>query len=149
VTSYDLVDALVDVLFPDPKPRKRIIDPDARVRKLARDRYCRSCGRRATNCHHLIGKGQSGDDLAENLIPLCGSGSDGCHGALHGNPWVTADGMRFDAHLVRQQIGGHLWPDEILYCIQRLGSYEAAREYLREQYHVEITGPPLALGLVP
>jgi hypothetical protein len=127
----------------DPKPAARIVNPDAMKRKLASDLVCRGCHvRRAANCHHLIGKAQSGDDVEANLVPLCGSGSHGCHGALHGNPYVEVGGLRWTAHDVRQNIGMTLHPEEILYLVAKLGRV-AAVELLRDRYHVEVTLIPL------
>jgi hypothetical protein len=34
--------------------------------------------------HHLIKRGQGGDANPLNLVTLCGHGSVGCHGDLHG-----------------------------------------------------------------
>ena len=34
--------------------------------------------------HHLISRGQGGDDNPINLVTLCGHGSVGCHGDMHG-----------------------------------------------------------------
>ena len=32
--------------------------------------------------HHLVGKDLGGDDKPDNLVPLCGTGTTGCHGAV-------------------------------------------------------------------
>lgn len=134
------------VAEPDPKPAPRIKDSQASVRKLLADPACRACGTRAINCHHLLGKGQRGDDVVENLIPLCGSGSEGCHGALHGNPYsVMLRGTveRRDAAWVRLRIGTNLRMPEWQYLVGKLGG-EPACEHVRSNY---ITGQTvLALG---
>jgi hypothetical protein len=130
----------VDVIA-DPKPAPRIVDPKASRRKLAVDVFCRAHGRtvrvRATNCHHLIGKGQRGDDVEANLIPLCGSGSHGCHGALHGNPYTDTTGKRWTARDVRLAIGLGIRPDEYAYLLCELGS-ETTAEFLATRYFVEV-----------
>jgi hypothetical protein len=120
----------------DWKDGPRCKDREASIRKLLADPLCRACGARAVNSHHLIGKGQGGDDDVDNLIPLCGSGSSGCHGALHGNPYVDASGRRWDAFSVRQAIGLGLRPSEYACARQKLGDGCAAT--LARLYHVEL-----------
>ena len=68
---------------PDPKPARRTSDPKLlRSLHLHADR-CRACGcRKQLTLHHLVPRGQRGDDVKANLIFLCGSGTSGCHGAL-------------------------------------------------------------------
>lgn len=124
----------------DPKPAPRVVDRKASKRKLLLDPWCRSCPSRATNCHHLVGKGQRGDDVDDNLIPLCGSGTTGCHGALHGTP-STHQGRRRTARDVRLAIGLKIHPSEYGYVLGKLsaadGDLEPGRQYLRDRYYVE------------
>ena len=121
-----------------PKPAPRIVDPEAAKRKLLLDPWCRACGRRAANCHHLLGKGgRRGDDDEDNLIPLCGSGSDGCHGALHGNPYTDRLGRRWTAREVRVRIGLALLPSEYAYVVEKLSQPQAAA-FLAANYYVEL-----------
>jgi hypothetical protein len=40
------------------------------------------CGRRAESLHHLVGRGQGGDDVVDNLVALAGDGTRLCHGAI-------------------------------------------------------------------
>lgn len=54
---------------------------------------CERCGVHAANGsrHHRRAKGMGGDtrpdtNLPANLVLLCGSGTTGCHGWVHGNP---------------------------------------------------------------
>lgn len=44
---------------------------------------------RPTTLHHITPRSQGGGDVQENLAPLCGDGSRGCHGLIesHGNGW--------------------------------------------------------------
>ena len=121
---------------PDFKDGPRTVDRKASLAKLLRDPLCRACGARATNTHHLVGRGQGGDDDVDNLIPLCGSGSDGCHGALHGNPYVDASGRRWDAFSVRQAIGVGLRPSEYYYAVEKLR--HGAASMLDRLYHAEL-----------
>lgn len=132
---------------PDTKPAKRIKDRRASGWKLAADPWCRPClhlfGKRvrASNTHHLLGRGQRGDDLPENLIPMCGHGSAGCHGALHGNPYESPLGGRVTAQDVRQAIGLNVRPPEVAYLVWKLGE-PAAIEYLLRFYHVRVNVKP-------
>lgn len=50
---------------------------------------CRSCGAWPVSLHHVVSRSLGGDDVAENLIPLCGDGTRGCHGAIenHTRHW--------------------------------------------------------------
>src|SRR5688500_4725357 len=76
------------VLFgPDPKPARRVKATTAeweqiRARKL--DGWpCRVCEAfQAATLHHLVSKSLGGDDVADNCVPLCGSGTTGCHGLV-------------------------------------------------------------------
>ncbi len=145
---------------PDPKPAPRVVDKTASRRKLLVDRTCRACGAHAVNCHHLVGRGQGGDDVFNNLIPLCGNGSMGCHGALHGTPYTDSrTGRRWTARDVRQAIGLGLRPSEYRYVLEKLSrspgiaggevDYEPGREFLRVQYGVEtITVHPFVMRAV-
>lgn len=129
--------------LPDPKPTRtrgnrprRVVDPDATRRVLRRLRACAACGRPACNTHHVLGKGQGGDDVEENLVPLCGSGSARCHGALHGTPYVDEDGRRWTAQDVRRGIGAHVRgrrPDVRVYLTGKLGA-DRARDHLDRLY---------------
>ena len=54
-----------------------------------RDEFCVRCGRGGSNVHHRRMRSQSPKAVVhnlENMIVLCGSGSSGCHGWVHGNP---------------------------------------------------------------
>ncbi|RSX53005.1 HNH endonuclease [Bifidobacterium samirii] len=75
--------------------------PDTRRTVLARDGWkCAICGRNIDHrwsgfsIHHRLkrSQGHGYDGLHEpgNLLPLCGSGSDGCHGWVHGKAGDTA-----------------------------------------------------------
>jgi len=66
----------------DPKPPKRIRDPDA-IRKFKLERLgfpCEICELRpGTDAHHRRYRSQGGDDHENNLILLCRE----CHRDLH------------------------------------------------------------------
>lgn len=73
---------------PDPKPARRkrkqvrIIDPKATTRAVLAQPRCALCPNPSATGHHVIAKGRLGDDVAENIVALCGSGTTGCHGAV-------------------------------------------------------------------
>ena len=67
----------------------RVVDPDAGKAKIRREGECRICERvpsghplDSLNRMHVVGKGVGGDDVEDNIVPGCGSGSTGCHGLL-------------------------------------------------------------------
>jgi hypothetical protein len=135
-------------LPPDPKQGKRIVDPDARRRVRARGDECAACGGPASNAHHVLQRGAPhfGDDVVENLLLVCGSGTMGCHGAWHGSPYVAYVKLvgdpvqrteRRDRDWVASRMGRfmlHQRPDTILYVIEKLGLIVGCnfleREYL-------------------
>lgn len=69
------------------------------------------------NRHHLIPRGH-GDDIDANIIPLCGSGTSGCHGLVEAHDPATC-------RLVRQR----LQPDELAYCVRMVGQDRFDRRY--------------------
>lgn len=113
------------------KPR-RIVDQSVVARATLRRRSCAACGGQGANGHHVLPKGHrpAGDDVEENIVTLCGTGTSGCHGAFHGNPYTVQVGNwaldveRRDSEWVRRRVGEHLlgqrW-DVIEYVLQRLG----------------------------
>lgn len=108
----------------DPKPAKRIVDPDAGAAKMAREGRCRICGadRRytVTTRHHLIPRSQGGDDIDDNLVPLCGHGTVGCHGRIEAG------------HLsARGQLRAALTDAEVAYCVRVVGEARFDRRYPR------------------
>lgn len=87
---------------------------------------CAACGRPASNAHHIMPRGSPffGDDVAANLLALCGSGTTGCHGLYH-----HADPA------VRARIGLALAdrPDTIAYGLAKLGD-GPGRDFLERHY---------------
>lgn len=79
---------------PHPKPSRRLRATEAEWEVLRRkldENRCRGCGRTGRelarvglglSLHHVVPKSLGGDDAILNLIPLCGSGTTGCHGAI-------------------------------------------------------------------
>jgi len=97
---------------PDPKPRPRVQDPTAGYTKIRAEQRCRLCGMGfarglGLTRHHVVPKGQGGDDVADNLVPLCGHGTIGCHGAVEHD--IRA----------RVRLRAKLRPQEIAYATRR------------------------------
>ncbi len=77
---------------PDPKPEKRHKASQADwddIRLRFEHAACVHCGLPYQSLHHILPRSQGGDDFQVNLVPLCGSGTTGCHGLLetHGKGW--------------------------------------------------------------
>lgn len=79
---------------------------------------CRCCGytRSRMNLHHLISRAQLGDDVPDNCVPLCGSGTEGCHESVH---------MRKPIAL--QLLAASLTDAEYAYVVGKLGEGGMAR----------------------
>lgn len=97
----------------DPKPHKRIVDKDATPIKLGQDSTCRGCGQRATAGHHILLRSQGGDDVPDNIMPLCHP----CHVAYHDGPHKSL----------------RTTPAERAYVMERMGKV-AGSDYLRRRY---------------
>jgi hypothetical protein len=84
-----------------------------RGEKLA-GRPCRVCGalgaRWSRSLHHLVSRSLGGDDVADNLVALCGSGTTGCHGLIEAR----------DGNALRQ-LAENLTDAEYAYCVGKLG----------------------------
>ena len=126
---------------PHPRPARRVRDREALARaRLALRFTCAACRRRPGSVHHVIPRGEGGDDDPRNLVPLCGDGVTGCHGALHGNSYVDSTGDRWTADIVRAAVGRYLTAgnrDTIRYVNEKLGP-EAGRDYLRRHYGLDL-----------
>ncbi|MDX1747787.1 MAG: hypothetical protein R3324_17785 [Halobacteriales archaeon] len=53
---------------------------------------CCACRQqRATNHHHRLPRSRGGPDDPFNVVPVCGSGTTGCHGRIEHNPeWARS-----------------------------------------------------------
>lgn len=83
-------------------------------------RSCRVC--RATlaeTLHHLIPRSNGGSDVEDNLIPVCGSGSTGCHGLLE--EWDETASLK---------LGLSLTVEERRHVVEFKGAYYLSRRYL-------------------
>lgn len=131
----------------DPKPTfkkgnrpRRIVDPAAIAAAKFAHPLCAACGERTGDGHHVLPKDKGGDDVVGNIVVLCGSGTSGCHGAHHGNPYVV-DGARRDAAWVNRRVGRTLVerrPDVVWYVLGKLGE-TPGREFLFRHYFIERT----------
>ena len=63
--------------------------------------------------HHIVPRSLGGDDVTDNLIPLCGSGSVGCHGLIedHGPGWREC----------AQRVRTRFQPEELRYVLEKKG----------------------------
>jgi len=91
-------------------------------------RNCVVCGEPGGTAHHVIFKGQGGDDVVANGVMLCGSGTTGHHGLMHAMDEETRRGI--GGHIVRDR------PDTFEYVTDKLGD-EQGRDYLRRTYFTE------------
>lgn len=115
---------------PDPKPEARhVADRDEWDRiVLAKAGPCRGCGAPGETFHHLVPKGNHrGDDVAANIVPLCGHGTVGCHGVITSHNRDGASGLTYRevAHAIRAS----LWPAELAYVLRKKG-----QDWLAEFY---------------
>jgi 5-methylcytosine-specific restriction endonuclease McrA len=113
---------------PDPKPGKRkrsrpagrIVNPRAGRAKIQDEGKCRICPSRIDlDRHHLVPRSLGGDDVDENLIPLCHT----CHMEFeHG----TRRG--WFGHLIRRA----LTRSELAYVLRRKSEVFLERYYPEE-----------------
>lgn len=90
----------------DPKPQQRHRATPLEWNKMRngfRGYGCFVCGERWQSLHHLYPRSQGGDDVAVNLVPLCGSGTTGCHGRVEARDKEARAAVR--ANLLE----GHKW----------------------------------------
>lgn len=114
------------IVHNDPKPARRIVNPQAGRQKVLFEGRCRACGVSGSlNRAHLVAKGQRGDDVDANIVPLCGSGTTGCHGALtdHRPGWP----------LIAARLRENLTQAEIDYCVAKKGWDWLDRTYPRRE----------------
>lgn len=116
----------------DPRPQRRIADRQAGIAKVLAEGECRACGQRNfLSRAHLVAKGQRGDDVEANIVPLCGDGTRGCHGSLtdhHPAGWpsrLVGKDWRFVASVLR----GKLREDELEYVLAKKGADWLDRVY--------------------
>lgn len=101
----------------DPKegPRIRASRDEWRELQVLKAGPCRICGNgwkdgMAIGLHHLVARSLLGDDVPENLVPLCGSGTTGCHGKVEDRDPEACSTLR-----------KNLTAEEIAYCLRKKG----------------------------
>jgi hypothetical protein len=126
MTTFDEIIELEP--FGDPKRAARIKDPELMRQAHWAFDECVICGGIDITIHHVLSRGQGGDDVWENLVALCGSGTHGCHGNVEGG--LESACRALGRHLQAER------PDTLDYLRRRLGSAEAAGEFLRRRLRV-------------
>lgn len=114
----------------DFKGPARIVDRTATKRACLRWRSC-PCGEPVGSGHHVLAKGSPyfGDDVLENIVPLCGDGTRGCHGLIEN-----------EDRAARRMLGRwlqHHRPDVIRYVLDKLGD-DAGRDWMRRRLYLEV-----------
>lgn len=116
---------------PDLKPGKterkatRKVDASVTRRACLEWREC-PCGKPSATGHHVLARGQGGDDVAANIVPLCGSGTTGCHGLVEVNDEKAC--RRLGRWIKRHR------PDTIAYLRDKMGDVAADDWLLRTLY---------------
>ena len=119
---------------PHPKPVKlkrtkiRKVDVLATTRAVLTWTECATCDERSATGHHVLARGAPyfGDDVPENIVPLCGSGTTGCHGRIENEDALTR--VRLGVHIARER------PDVLVYLEEKLGAVAAADWLCRRLY---------------
>jgi hypothetical protein len=85
-----------DAHLPDPRPPKRVkATADQWVQLRAEKLDGQPCrvfpDKRADSLHHLVPRSQGGDDVADNLVGLSGTGTTEAHGLVEArDPWACS-----------------------------------------------------------
>lgn len=86
----------------DFKKPARIVNSEALERKLARDPLCRMCRKsRGADPHHVVLKSKRGDDVEDNIVPLCRE----CHRRYHAQARGYIDLTREETAYVLFKLG--------------------------------------------
>lgn len=116
----------------DFKDGPRIVDPALLKQAHWAFDECVVCGKINVSIHHVLPRGGwcgiAGDDVWENLVPLCGSGTHGCHGDVEAG--LDSVSHSLGRYLLAER------PDTIDYLIRKLGGKKAASEFLRRHLRV-------------
>jgi len=107
------------VTRPDPKPPPRIRDSQAGLAKLRREGRCRVCGQaRGLTRHHLLNRSQGGDDVDDDIVPVCDGPGVTCHRKLTTRDPATLATLR-----------NRLSDAEVAYCVGKIGRVRFDRLY--------------------
>lgn len=130
MTKLMLMDVRTDF-----KPEPRIVDRKALDRAMANHAGKRDGGRcvacrraQATEPHHVIYRSAQGDDLEDNIAPLCWF----CHRIHH-------YGQTDERHEASASIGKGLTDDNIRYVLRKMGVVPGS-DYLRRRYFLSVPG---------
>lgn len=110
----------------DTKPRKRIKDPELLRRMHLMWFECALCGSTGRLSLHHINK-HPRDDVQENLVMVCGSGTTGCHGLIESHDEPTL--RKLGEYILRSR------GDTIMYLYEYLGPV-AATEWMHTHFMV-------------
>lgn len=108
---------------PDPKPAKRVKNPKVMKSLHVRGVICVLCGKPGS-LHHVYPRSQGGDDVPENLLGLCGTGTTGHHGLIENGDESARSLLGLYLALERT--------DTIFYITDKLGT-EEGMEWLRNR----------------
>ena len=115
----------------DPKPPRRIDDPDTLARLHRRWNECVLCGKARgqgrLSLHHIHKHPR--DDVVANLVMLCGNGTTGCHGWIEAGHEATR--KLLGRYIARRRL------DTLDYLSAKLGD-EQAREWLRRNLYAPV-----------
>lgn len=108
----------------------RIRDPELMERLHFEFEECLICGCVNFTLHHVLSRSLGGDDVRENLVPLCGDGTSGCHGWVEEN--VDSVCRTLGLHIQRER------PDVLAYLELKLESTEAAAEWCKRHLRLHL-----------
>lgn len=119
---------------PDPKRPPRHKDSRATKRACLKWRWCGCCLEPVGSGHHVYPRGQGGDDVLANIVPLCGSGTTGCHGLVENGDATTC--AKLGAHILAER------HDVIEYLRFKLGRW-AAEAWMEEFLYIDVSALPV------
>lgn len=97
------------------KPYRRRVASAKTWARLQDERQgpCLVCGQAPCTLHHVVPRDRFGDDIADNLVPLCGDGTSGCHGLVEAG---DAETLRMLAEAIQADE-----PAVYAYAVEKLG----------------------------
>lgn len=86
------------------------------------------CGARAESVHHLLG-GSRRANVLENLVPLCGDGTRGCHGVYTTHHRLGTGRTWLDVATAIRETLEEQYPDRIAYLVAEVNETGLDRLY--------------------